>query len=55
MLIPCFYFQAVTGQEYRYTQFGKPTKPAYDFARKMLEDRLRAIGAHRTADEGFAA
>ncbi|KZV71152.1 HAD-superfamily hydrolase [Peniophora sp. CONT] len=48
-------FKAVTGQEYRYTQYGKPTKPAYDFARKMLEDRLRALGAHRTAEEGFAA
>ncbi|VDB95371.1 unnamed protein product [Peniophora sp. CBMAI 1063] len=48
-------FKAVTGEEYRYTQYGKPTKPSYDFARKMLEDRLRALGAHQTADKGFAA
>ncbi|KAJ3787292.1 HAD-like domain-containing protein [Lentinula aff. detonsa] len=37
-------FQAVykmlTGSEYPYTQFGKPTKPTYDYARRVLHNLL---------------
>jgi ribonucleotide monophosphatase NagD (HAD superfamily) len=35
--------QEVTGHEYPYVQYGKPTKAAYQFAEKVLRGRLVEI------------
>ncbi|KAJ7078847.1 HAD-like domain-containing protein [Mycena belliarum] len=33
-------FKALTGSEYPHVQFGKPTRPTYDFATQVLRDSL---------------
>ena len=33
-------FQALTGAEHPYTQYGKPTTETYDFAKRVLADRV---------------
>jgi ribonucleotide monophosphatase NagD (HAD superfamily) len=35
--------QELTGYEYPYVQYGKPTKAAYQFAERVLRDRLAEI------------
>ncbi|KAJ7128944.1 HAD hydrolase [Mycena crocata] len=40
-------FKALTGSEYPYVQFGKPTRATYDFATEVLNDRLQALGGQR--------
>ncbi|KAH9963811.1 HAD-like domain-containing protein [Russula dissimulans] len=37
--------KAVTGAPYPHVQYGKPTKPTYEFAEKMLRDQMRLHGA----------
>ncbi|KAI9510922.1 HAD-like domain-containing protein, partial [Russula earlei] len=36
-------FKALTGTPYPYVQFGKPTKPTYDFAEKMLRAQMKEL------------
>jgi len=36
-------FKALTGAPYPYVQYGKPTKPTYDFAEKMLRARMMEL------------
>ncbi|EMD37526.1 hypothetical protein CERSUDRAFT_83262 [Gelatoporia subvermispora B] len=36
-------FKALTGAEYPYTQYGKPTQATYKFAEQMLRDHLREM------------
>jgi hypothetical protein len=38
----------MTGSPYPYTQYGKPTEPAYKFAEQVLKDRLREVSGHDT-------
>ncbi|KAJ7072513.1 HAD-like domain-containing protein [Mycena amicta] len=36
-------FKALTGSEYPHVQFGKPSQPTYDFASKVLRERLEQL------------
>ncbi|KLO09493.1 HAD hydrolase [Schizopora paradoxa] len=36
-------YKALTGSEYPYVQYGKPTKATYRFAEKLLRDRLQEL------------
>jgi len=36
-------FKAVTGAPYPHVQYGKPTKPTYEFAEKMLRAQMREV------------
>ncbi|OCH89028.1 HAD-superfamily hydrolase [Obba rivulosa] len=36
-------FKALTGAEYPYTQYGKPTRATYKFAEQMLRDHLQEL------------
>jgi len=41
-------YKALTGSEYPYVQYGKPTKATYRFAEQLLRDRLRELqGSNR--------
>ncbi|KIY71122.1 HAD-superfamily hydrolase [Cylindrobasidium torrendii FP15055 ss-10] len=36
-------YKSLTGQHYPYVQYGKPTKPTYDFAREALAQQFKEI------------
>ncbi len=42
--------KALTGSEYPYVQYGKPTKATYRFAERLLRDRLRELQGADTDD-----
>jgi ribonucleotide monophosphatase NagD (HAD superfamily) len=39
--------QALTGHQYDFTQYGKPTTLTYKFAEKTLRDQLEYLHGHR--------
>ena len=41
--------QSLTGQNYPYVQYGKPTEATYKFAEKVLVDRLERLYGVRSA------
>ncbi|KAF7321495.1 hypothetical protein MKEN_00670300 [Mycena kentingensis (nom. inval.)] len=40
-------FKALTGADYPHVQFGKPSRPTYDFAAEVLRERLMRLGRIR--------
>lgn len=43
-------FKALTGREYPYTQYGKPTTATYEFAEKLLRDQLKIFRGDDNGD-----
>ena len=42
-----YHGQAVAGRTYPYVQYGKPAKATYEFAERVLRDRLEELNGGR--------
>ena len=45
-------FKALTGREYPYTQYGKPSLATYRFAENLLREQIELIRGRRYESEG---